>query len=452
MKQVIYFIFLSYTSTHAGLLVDSFHHAVDNNHYMKVASAHLDYEKASSHYENERSNVKFVADGFARYYTPQNSGLSHANFNLPTTTVTENFTKANVNIVLSKDIYSPKTIALQALGKEKVKKASYALNENKNRLILDILHEYIMLLKSYDALALTQKRYFLSSKELEEGVAKEEVGKLDRVELQLLHSKHLEFEVRTKVYFDRFQNILNNFESLTQHSLTTLAFLKQNINYRQKERKSLTFYQEQLPESNLKLLELDKEIEISKKNIALIQAKYNPSLTAQVGYEYTQNYTPVIIGRTYESGAFIGLSTFIPIYTGGRERAETQKAMLGVQEEQEKKDEEESRLLLSLQKEYRLYNSITLEIEVTRQHLKTLALLKKQASIKTKEGLMFPIEKARIEYQYEEVESYLKHLEYNYFLADTNIKYLAGTLSVDDLFAFESQLEEHTLLIENVKG
>ena len=183
----------------------------------------------------------------------------------------------------------------------------------------------------------------------------------------------------------------------------------------------------------------------------MVQAKYNPSLTAQIGYEYTKNYTPIVIGRTYESGAFVGISTVIPIYTGGRNRAETQKAMLGVQEEQEKKDEEESRLLLSLQKEYRLYNSITLEIEVARQHLETLALLKRQASIKIQEGLMFPVEKAKIDYQYEEVHNYLKHLEYNYFLADTNVKYLAGTLSVDDLFEFESQLEEHSISIENLK-
>lgn len=450
MKQAIYFVLFIHTFTYAGILVDSFYHAKDNNHHMKVALIHLDYEKASSHYESERSNIKFVADGFARYYTPQKSGLNHANFNLPTTTVTENFMKANVSIILSKDIYSPKTIALQALGKEKVKKASYALNENKNRLILDILHKYIMLLRSYDALELTKKRYGLSNKELEEGIAKEEVGKLDRVELQLLHSKNSEFRIRRKIHLDRFNNALNSFEFLTKKPLSNLAFLKEEINYKAKNRELLSFYQEQLRQINPKLLEFDKDIAIAKKNISLIQAKYNPSLTAQVGYEYTNNYTPVIIGRTYESGAFVGLSTVIPIYTGGRNRAETQKAMLAVEEEKERKDKEESQLLLSLQKEYRLYDSIVLEVEVARQHLEALALLKEQAFIKTDEGMMFPVEKARIDYQYEEVQNYIKHLEYNYFLADTNIKYLAGTLNVEDLLDFESQLEEHSISIENL--
>ena len=451
MKQIFSLFFLCSTTIYASILVDILDSALKNNHNMKVAQARLNYEHASSYYENERSNVKFIADGFARYYTPQESGLVHPHYNLPSSAVYEHFTKANLNITLSKDIYSPKTIALQALGKEKVKKASYAFNENKNMLILDIVHEYIRLLKRYDALHLSQERYFLSNKELEEAVAKEEVGKLDKVELQLLESKNLEFKVMQRVHLDQFDNALNGFELLTKKPLEGLKFLKQAINYRAKNIPPLSFYQQSLLSKNPKLLESEEDIAIAHKNIAVIQAKYNPSLTAQAGYEYTQNYTPIVLGRTYESGAFVGISTMIPIYTGGRYEAETQKGMMAVREKEEKKEQEASKLLLSLKKEYRLYNSIVLEIEVARQHLETLSLLDKQASIKTQEGMMFPIEKAKIEYQYKEAQNYLKQLEYNYFLADTNIKYLAGMLCREDLMLFESQLRENIFSIKKLR-
>jgi outer membrane protein TolC len=237
---------------------------------------------------------------------------------------------------------------------------------------------------------------------------------------------------------------------LTKKSLDGLSFLKEEINYRDKKVLPLAYYQKVLLEKNPKLLESEEDIAIAHKNIAVIQAKYKPSLTAQVGYEYTQNYTPIVIGRTYESGAFVGISTMIPIYTGGRYQAETQKAMMAVREEEEKKEQEANQLLLSLQKEYRLYNSIVLEIEVARQHLETLALLKEQASIKTEEGTMFPIEKARINYQYKELENYVKQLEYNYFLADVNVKYLAGTLCREDLMRFDAQLTQNSITLNNL--
>ncbi len=452
MKYPLLCILLYHSSLQAGILIDSFEYALNNNHNIKLSHAKLNYETASNHYENKRSNIKLVADGFARYYTPQKSGLSDANFNLPNTTAHETFTKANFNIALSKDIYNPKTIALKALGKEKVKKASFALKHNKNMLILDIVHDYIDILKQYDQLKLTKARYALSNKELEEAIAKEEVEEMDRVQVALIGSKNREYKVRQALALDRFKNVINNFELLTQNDLDKINLLKQSINHQSKEIPSLSFYQEALVQKHPKLLELQKNIEIAHKHIAVIQAKYNPSLTAQMGYEYTQNYTPVVIGRTYESGAFVGLSTVIPLYTGGRNHAETQKEIMQVQEEEEKKAKETSQLLLSLKKEYRLYNSLILEIEVAKQHLETLALLNEQARVKVEVGTMFPIEKAKINYQYKEAESYLKHLEYNYILADSNVKYLSGTLNRDDLIDFESKLNKNQIFIHELIG
>lgn len=433
--SLIYSITLS-----AGTLVDAFNHAHTHNHNMKLSNAQLNTQIASSFHQEQRSNIKLVADGFGRYYLPQTSGLDNGNFNLPKKTVREYFLKANLNVTLSKDIYNKEKDALKALAKEKVKRAVEEVHQNKNHLILDLIHQYFSILEKYDALLLSQAHYELSNKELEEGRAKESVGEVDPVEYQLLKSKNLELKVAQNIYFNRVKNAIEDFELLSQMKLDSIQVLQENIAYKQKSVPSLLAYEEHLINENPSLLKLEKNIAIATKNVALAQAKYEPALTAQMGYEYTNNFTPIFLGETYESGVFVGLVGRLPLYTAGRYDAETRKVKMQIAEERRVKEKEEHQLLVALKKEYRLYHSIPLEIEAARHHLQSLSLLKEQAQLKTEVGTMFTLEKEKISFRYLELESYLKRLEYNYFLADTNVKYLSGKLSISDLGNLENEL------------
>ncbi|CAA6812984.1 MAG: Unknown protein [uncultured Sulfurovum sp.] len=450
VRKILY-ISLLYTSTlFSGSLVEAFNHANMHNHNMKLAHSQLNIELASKIYQNKRKNIKLIADGFGRYYFPQASGLDNTNFNLPKKTVRESFLKGNVNITLSKELYNKEKDALCALAIENVKKASQNINQNRNHLLLDLIHQYFKVLENYDTFILSQERYIFSNQELEEARIEYNVGELDHIAYQLIKSKNLELKVAQNIYFNRVKNAIDDFELISQVKLKSFQPLEKNIFYNKKSIPSLQSYQEHIISTNPNLLKLDKDITISQKNIALTEAKYEPYLTAKMGYEYTNNFTPIFLGNTYESGVFIRLSGTIPIYTAGRYKAEMQKAKVAVIEKHGIKDKEENQLLVALKKEYRLYHSIPLEIEALRSHLQTLKLLENQAKRKIEVGTISFLEKERISLQYSERFNDLKRLEYNYFLADTNIKFLSGTLNISELKKLENELEATEISIKNL--
>ncbi|CAA6803440.1 MAG: Unknown protein [uncultured Sulfurovum sp.] len=450
LRKVLYISLLCTSTLLSGSLVEAFNHANTHNYSMKLAHSQLNIELASEVHESKRKNIKLIADGFGHYYLPQTSGLDNANFNLPKKTVREYFFKGNLNITLSKELYNKEKDALCALAIENVKKASHNINQNRNHLLLDLIHQYFKVLENYDTFILSQERYRFSNQELEEAKREYDVGELDNITYQLIQSRNLELKVAQNIYFNRVQNAIDDFELISQIKLKSFQPLEKNIFYNKKNIPSLQSYEEHLVSNNPSLLKLDKDITISQKNIALTEAKYEPYLTAKMGYEYTNNFTPIFLGNTYESGLLIGLVGTIPIYTGGRYKAEVQKAKVAVIEKHDIKNKEENQLLVALRKEYRLYHFIPLEIEALRHHLQALKLLEYQAKRKIKVGTISLLEKERISLQYLERFNDLKRLEYNYFLADTNVKFLSGTLNITDLKKLENELEATKISIKNL--
>jgi outer membrane protein TolC len=196
----------------------------------------------------------------------------------------------------------------------------------------------------------------------------------------------------TQLNLDTLNNALDSFYILSNVSLNTLNTIKKNVNYDNEPLQPFSHYYESLLQNNPKLSQLKTSIEIAQKSVALTQAQYQPYLSAQAGYEYTQNYTPVYIGRTYESGVFAGLSAVLPLYTGGRNDTSTQKAIANIQCEITQKNKAEKAMYLNLQQKYRLLLSTRAQIEASRNRVKSLFRLYEQGKIKTEIGKMLPVE------------------------------------------------------------
>ena len=448
----ITFIFLIITlSLHAGILETAYKKGMNNNIDVKIAGSAVAYQNAAYKNVETLDNIYVQLDGYARYYIAQKSGLKDANFGLPDKTVVDDFVKANLNFTISKDLYNKSIDSQQTLGSKAVQKAKDFFQQNKQDLVYDITILYIEILKAYDALELSKANLEVINNEYDKSKTDVSIGTIDSVELDVISSKRACIDSLSLISLDRLNNALSHFKMITHYDLQKINTLRENIDYQTIEIQKFDTYHNDMLKKNPKLKQMQTAIEIAKEQVNLVGSRYDPSLRAQIGYEYTQNYTPIYLGRTYESGAYVGLSAVIPLYTGGRNDTAKQKASQNIQCEILKKLKVEQDMRFSLQQEYRNLLTNRIQIEASRSRVASLKNLYEQAKIKMQVGQMEGTELSKIYYKYLKSETEKREYEYSYFLAKNNLEHISGVNNLENLLIIDNMLTNDAVNIENLK-
>jgi len=450
-SKSVFLVWVLCLSLSAGVLERAYIKGIEENRDVKIANSAVAYQSAAYESVKTLDSLNVQLDGYARYYLAQESGLRDPNFNLPETTVVDDFVKANVNFTVSKSLYNKGIDSQQELGHKGVKKARDFLKQNKQDLAYEIAMSYIEILRAYDAFELSKENFEVVNYEYEKSIEDSIVGVIDSIELDVSSSKKVCINALSRLNLDRLNNALDRFKMLTHYELIDINQLQENISYEKLKTKKFTEYYFDMLETNPKLKQLQTAIEIAKEQVNLAGSMYDPSLQGQIGYEYTKNYTPIYLGQTYESGAYIGVSAVIPIYTGGRNDAAIQKAMQNIQCETLKKVKVEENMRLSLQKEYRLLLSSRIQIEASRIRVLSLKNLYEQAKVKMEIGQIKLLNLSKVKYEYLESKAELKKYEYGYLTALSNLEHLSGVENFKNLLLIDSVLSEKRINIENLK-
>ncbi len=439
-----------FSSLNAGILEDAYLHGIDKNSDMRIANSAVALQVASSKNAQTLDSFNLQLDGYARYYIEQESAIKNPAFGLPDSTVNVDFTKANANLTLSREIYNGYTSSLQNLGKKGVIKASHFLKQNKQDYVYKIVINYIEILKAYDTLLLSQSNAQVANYEYLQSVEDSHVGVIDTIELDIANSKKVCVDVTTELNLDSFNNALDKFKVLTKYDMHTIAKIKEDLDYDSINLKPFDNYAQLLHEHNPKLLQLQSGVEIAKEQVSLVSSQYNPSINGQLGYEYTQNYTPMYLGESYESGFFVGASAVIPLYTGGRSDTSKQKAIANIQCETLKKVKAEQELLLALRAQYRVLMSSRAQIKAAQYRAKSLQKQYSQAKVRHEVGQMKAVEVAKIRYEYLTSKNQLHTFEYNFLLAYAAIEHMSGISNEESLSSLENLLENNSIQINNL--
>jgi outer membrane protein len=450
-NKILFIMILFSLSLSAGILENAYEKGIENNRNIKIATSAVAFQSAV--YENVKTldSVSVQMDGYARYYLAQESALKDANFGLPDKSVVNDFVKANFNFSASKSLYNGSIDSQQELGHKGVQKAKDFFKQNKQDLVYDIAISYIEILRAYDALKLSKENLKIVNNEYKKSMEDSKVGVIDKVQLDVASAKTRCINALLALNLDQLNNAMDRFKMLTHYSVSEIKTLQENISYDSLYRKDFNTYYIAMLQTNPKLKQMQIAIEIAKEQVNLVDAMYDPSVQAQVGYEYTKNYTPVYIGKTYESGVYVGFSAVIPIYTGGRHDTATQKAIQNIQCETLKKTKVEQDMLLSLQKEYRQLLSTKIQIEASRSRVSSLKKLYEQAMLKMEIGQIKRINLSKIKYEYLESENELKEYQYRYFIARSNLEHLSGAEDTENLLLIDSLLNYESIKIENLK-
>ncbi len=439
-----------FSCLNAGILEEAYLHGIDKNSDMRIAHSAVALQIASSKNAQTLDSFNIQFDGYARYYIEQESAIKNPAFGLPESTVHVDFTKANANLTLSREIYNGYTSSLQSLGKKGITKASHFLKQNKQDFVYKITTNYIEILKAYDTLLLSKSNAQVANYEYLQSVEDSHVGVIDTIELDIANSKKVCIDVTTELNLDSLNNALDKFKVLTKYDIHTIAKIREDLDYDKIPLQSFDNYSQLLRKHNPKLQQLQSGIEIAKEQVNLVSSQYSPSVNGQLGYEYTQNYTPMYLGDSYESGFFVGASAVIPLYTGGRSDTSKQKAIANVQCETLKKVKAEQELLLALVEQYRVLISSRRQIKAAQYRAKSLKKQFDQAQVRHEVGQVKAVEVAKIRYEYLTAKNQLHTFEYNFLLAYATLEHISGISTEESLLSLENLLENNTIQINNL--
>lgn len=189
---------------------------------------------------------------------------------------------------------------------------------------------------------------------------------------------------------------------------------------------------EQLKQNNTVISIREKRVEQAKLNEQISQAGFLPTLTASIGYGY--NYLSATEGQfeTQEQLGFNGgLSLKVPIFSGGRNRIETENSAMRIKREELRKEESIMFLRTRFENSWQQYLHFQNQFEIETSNLSVYERNYERAQEMFSRSEISGVELRAAQLSLENAEMRVAEAGFQLKQMETMLLYLSGVLIVD---------------------
>lgn len=438
MKKSLLFCMLTLglsTSAYATDLMDIYKQALENDTIFKNA------------YDTYMSNTEAVPQARAALF-PQVGITGQVGRNLQDVTAggfSTNLSYGNNiwQVTASQAVFNYQAWAKVAQAKASVKAAQATFNDSAQNLILRTAKAYFDVLLAKDTLDFAEAKKRANKRQYEQASQRFQVG-LDAITSVYEAKAAYDQSIATVISARNNQvNQSENLRKLTNHVYDTLAPLRDSkIPLIKPEPNDVDQWIDTGLKQNYKLYAAKYTLEVAKENVKSLSAGNWPVFSVQTNASQTHNAvdSASFFVPTKQTQASVALAMNFPVFQGGLVQSQTRQAQYGFQSTSEQLEQTYRDVVVNSRIAFNTINDGISKVKADRQ-----TIISQQNSLESTEaqfevGTRTMVDVVNAQQRLFEAQEQLAQDQYNLINSILTLKYLAGTLNVNDIELVNSWL------------
>lgn len=436
MKKALFFCALAYaTPIFATDLMDIYKQSLENDTQFKQA------------YDTYMSNVEAVPQARAALF-PQIGINSLAGRNLQYVKPINlggdmTFDSTQWQVTASQAIFNYQAWAQLKQAKASAKAAQAVFNDAAQNLILRTAKAYFDLLLAKDTLNFAEAKKRANKRQLDQASQRYNVG-LDTITSVYEAKAAYDQSIATVISARNNQiNQSENLRKLTNHVYDTIAPLKNSkIPLIKPEPQDVNEWIDTGLKQNYNLLSAKYSLEASKENVKSISAGNWPVFSIQSNATQTHNNvdSSSFFVPTKQTQAGVSLAMNFPIFQGGLVQSQTRQAQYNYQATSEQFEQAYRNVEVNSRIAFNTINDGISKVKADRQTIVSITNSLESTEAQFEVGTRTMVDVVNAQQRLFEAQEQLANDQYNLINSILTLKYLAGSLNVNDLELINSWL------------
>lgn len=346
-------------------------------------------------------------------------------------------------VTATQAIFNYQAWAKVSQAKASVKAAQATFNDAAQDLILRTAKAYFDVLFSKDTLDFAQAKKRANKRQLDQATQRFNVG-LDTItsvyEAKAAYDQSIAQVISAK---NNQENQNENLRRLTNHTFSPLAPLRDSkIPLIKPEPNNADQWVDTGLRQNYKFLSAKYAVEVSKENVKALSAGNWPVFSVQT--YATQYHNSSTDNNFYvqakQTQANVALAMNLPIFQGGLVQSQTRQAQFDFQSSSEKMEQSYRDVVVNSRIAFNTINDGISKVKADKQTVISQKNSLESTEAQFEVGTRTMVDVVNAQQRLFEAQEQLAQDQYNLINSILNLKYLAGTLNVNDLELINSWL------------
>ncbi|MDT8364442.1 MAG: TolC family outer membrane protein [Nitrosomonas sp.] len=409
-------------------------HAIDLLQAYELALVNDPTFRSAIH-ENEagQQNAKIGLSGLLPSLTLTHAqGINRGTLRQGGVTQPLNFDNEVTTLALRQPLLNLEAVAGYRQGLAQANSSQSRFSGEADRLIIRLTEVYFeaLLAKEQLALAKAQRDALAELRQVNENMFKRGEGtRTDVLETQSRFSLAQAQLIEAQDAWDAARLALS---ALVGESVGELASLNKIFQIQPLVPADFESWQEMAQARNAELVTQRYLIETSKQEVMRSRSGHAPRVELVASLSRNNSASFVTADRDARL-ASVGVEINIPIFAGGRVNATTDQARANQARAETELDAMTNQAMLELRTQYQLLQSSILRIQSLEMAVESANLLVEATEKSIRGGIRINLDLLDAQSQFYSAQVNLAEARYNYLLAYLRLRFLAGTLELDDL-------------------
>lgn len=432
-----YFLMLGFSvPSHATDLMDIYQHALEND--TKFKQAYDTYMSSTEAIPQARSAL------FPQLGINAQAGRNYQDSSAGQFSVNQYYGNTVWQVSASQAIFNYQAWAQIAQAKASVKAAQATFNDSAQDLILRTAKAYFDVLFAKDTLDFAEAKKRANKRQYDQATQRFQVG-LDAITSVYEAKAAYDQSIATVIAARNNQvNQSENLRKLTNHVYDTLAPLRNSkIPLVKPEPNDVNQWIDTGINQNYKLFAAKYSLEVAKETVKSISSGNWPVFSIQSNAAQTHNTG---VGSTFfipsrQTQANVAIAMNFPVFQGGLVQSKTRQAQYDFQSSSEQMEETYRNVVVNSRIAFNTINDGISKVEADRQTVVSQRNSLESTEAQFEVGTRTMVDVVNAQQKLFEAQEQLAQDQYNLINAILQLKYLAGTLNVNDLEQVNSWLE-----------
>lgn len=355
--------------------------------------------------------------------------------------VEQHFTRWNYNLTISQPVFNVGLWKQEKEASQTVKQAQATFFAAAQDLMLRTSKAYFTVLEARDNLRYARAKERANKRQMDQALQRFKVG-LDAI--TSVYEAQAAYDLSTAEVITEKNNLVNQYENLkrlTNHTYQELDTLRDNhLPLVTPEPVNVDDWVSTSLSQNYKLIAATLAKESARTNISVQNAGHLPTINLQGSVIDTNTTATAGVVGTDTKEQSVGLTINFPIYQGGLVVSQTRQAVYDFQTAREKFEEAYRNTIVNTRISYNNIIDGISTIKADRQAVKSGENSVESTEAQFKVGTRTMVDVVTTQRSLFEAQTKLARDQYNYIQALLQLKFLAGTLSGEDLLQINAWL------------
>lgn len=314
-------------------------------------------------------------------------------------------------------------------------------------LILSIAKAYFAVLEAHEQWELSKSETDSAEQQLEQTTKRHQLGLLPQVDVYDTRTALDLKRVELLIAKTTLENAQETLMLMTQRRDVSLATLSEALIVEAPQPRNVEEWVKKALKQNRKLLAAHSKTLAAEQDIAIKKSGYHPQIDFVAGYQVTKNDDVAVVSAPSVRRSGIGVSFTYPIYLGGQTTAEVTGAKLLYERTTEDYEAVRREVIRNVRNSYRKVNNDVRGVEAAEKAIHSSKRSLEAALEGYADGTRPLAVVLKAQSDWFRAKKDHASARYNFILDSLDLKYVAGTLAIEDLQVINSWLNVDKLIL-----